>query len=173
SRRWRLRRGDGRCRPMLENTTRTRRAVVRHDDQHQRGQHEERRRDGGCLGEHGCGAARAKYRLRSHSAEGAGQIGRLAALQENHDDQKKAQDDVQSGDQVQHVRSEYTNEIANGRLRLCPFLPNELTGCRWQGCARITGWGRSTSKIAKRTQSYSSRNGSKKHKLLTAKSQMR
>jgi len=47
--------------------------------------------------------------LRSHPAERAGQIGCFTALQKNYDDQKKADNDMQSRNKVQHGSFEYNN----------------------------------------------------------------
>jgi pyridoxamine 5'-phosphate oxidase len=58
--------------------------------------------------------------LRTHAAERASQIGGFAALQENYDDQKKANNDVQSGNEVQHGSFEYNNgeEMAHFAKRI-------------------------------------------------------
>ena len=51
------------------------------------------------------GATRAKRRLRAHAAEGPGQVRRLPALQQHHDDQEDADQDVNQKKKNIHVNS--------------------------------------------------------------------
>lgn len=88
---------------MLQDAAGTRSAVIRHDHQDNRRQHEEHGCRGGCFGEHRRRAARAEDGLRTHTAKCAGQIGRLTALQKDHNNHEKTDDDVDRGDQVQHA----------------------------------------------------------------------
>jgi len=100
----RFRRRDGSRLAVLQNTPGTRRPIICHDDQNQRRNHKESCRDGGGLGQDRGGSARPEDCLRTHTSEGSRQVGRFSALQQNHDDQKKANDDVQNRDEVQHCQ---------------------------------------------------------------------
>ena len=64
--------------------------------------HEEHRAPCGELGEQVGRAARAKGRLRSLAAEGPGEIGGFALLQQHNSDQKQAYDDVNHNQKDEH-----------------------------------------------------------------------
>ena len=64
--------------------------------------HEEHRAPCGELGEQVGRAARAKGRLRALAAEGPGEIGGFALLQQNNADQKQADDDVNHYQKDEH-----------------------------------------------------------------------
>ncbi len=71
------------------------------DGERERRDHEDDRRPGGEPGEHvGCGA-RAEGGLRTLAAEGAGEVGRAALLEENDSDEEQAHDDVDDDDEVE------------------------------------------------------------------------
>ena len=67
------------------------------------GEHEEDGRPGGELGEEIGGAAGAEGGLRSLSAEGSGEVGGLALLDEDDADEEEADDDVEGDDEVDHA----------------------------------------------------------------------
>ena len=72
------------------------------------GEHEDHRSPGGNTSEHVGRGARAESGLRTLSAKGAGQIGRFALLQQHHENQNKAHQDVQDDDETEkeiHVES--------------------------------------------------------------------
>ena len=66
----------------------------RYDRQGDRSQHENHGRDRRRLREQRRRTTRPECCLRTHSAERSGQIGRLAALEEDHDDQEETHDYV-------------------------------------------------------------------------------
>jgi hypothetical protein len=68
-----------------------------------RGKHENDSCPGRGLGEHGSGRASAEGGLAAHASEGGGDIAALAALQQHDNDKKRANEDVNSGDQGNHV----------------------------------------------------------------------
>jgi hypothetical protein len=80
---------------VFQNTARAGRPVVLENYQRQRRYHEQRSSDGCRLRQNCGGTSRAEDRLRSHPAKCARQIGRLTALQQNDNNQKKANNDVQ------------------------------------------------------------------------------
>ena len=65
-------------------------------------------------------SARAERRLAARAAEGARQVGRLAALQHDHDNQKCADDDVQCDQHEIHFPAE-GQQAQSHRQRNCPF----------------------------------------------------
>ena len=66
----------------------------RNDRQRNRGQHEDDGRDRRGLRKQRCRTARTEGSLGTHSAKRASEIGRLAALQKDHNDQEEAHDYV-------------------------------------------------------------------------------
>src|SRR6185437_3171935 len=58
------------------------------------GQHKDNRAPGGSFGQHRRGASRSKSGLTAHSAKGGSNIAALSALQQHHNDQEQANDDV-------------------------------------------------------------------------------
>lgn len=73
------------------------------DGQHNRGHHEDNRRPGSCLTQRTGRAAWAEGRLAAHAAEGGGNIARAAALQQDNDDNEKANNNMNDGDQYNHL----------------------------------------------------------------------
>src|SRR5208337_3384342 len=65
--------------------------------------HEDDRGPGCGLGQHGGGGARAKSGLAAHAAKGRGNVGALATLQQNYGDEKRTNDDMNNGNQNDHV----------------------------------------------------------------------
>ena len=70
------------------------------DGEAERGHHENDCRPGGEAGEHVGGGAGAEGGLRTLSAEGSGEIGRAALLEEHDSDEEEADDDVDGDDEV-------------------------------------------------------------------------
>ena len=67
-----------------------------------RGEHEEDGRPGGELGEEiGC-SARSEGSLRSLAAEGSGEVGGLALLEQNDTDEEQRDDNVQDNEKNDH-----------------------------------------------------------------------
>ena len=73
-----------------------------HDGEGDGDDHEEYRAPSGELGEQVGRAARAKGRLRTLAAEGAGEVGGLALLQQHNSDQKQTDDDVNHYQKDEH-----------------------------------------------------------------------
>ncbi len=71
--------------------------------QRDRGEHEDDGRPRGGLGEHRRGRAASESGLAAHSAESGSNIAALAALQQHDDDEEGTDDDVNDGDQRNHV----------------------------------------------------------------------
>jgi len=65
------------------------------DRQADGGEHEDNRRVGGEAGEEVGGAAGAEGSLRTGTAEGSSEVGRLALLKQDYADEEQADDDVQ------------------------------------------------------------------------------
>jgi len=85
-----------------QNGTRSRCAAPPHGNNRQRnrGHHEKDRRPGGCSGKRGGGSPRTERRLAPHTAERGRDITALAALQQHHDDQEEAHNNVYRVDQA-------------------------------------------------------------------------
>ena len=92
--------GDGGCLYLVKHGVRADRALVK-DGQGDGGEHEDDGRPGGEAGEDVGRGAGAEGGLRTLSAEGAGEIGRAALLEQNDADEEEADDDVQDDDEVE------------------------------------------------------------------------
>jgi hypothetical protein len=68
-----------------------------------RGHHENNCGPGRRLGEHSGSGAGSKGGLAAHATEGSSDIATLAALQQHNDDEEGTDNDVDSGDQRNHV----------------------------------------------------------------------
>jgi hypothetical protein len=73
-----------------------------HDRQPDRGAHENDRRPGRQSGQQVGRATRAKRRLRTLSAKGAGKISRLALLQQYHTDEEQTDHNVHNDEKNEH-----------------------------------------------------------------------
>ena len=67
-------------------------------------------RPGGGFRQHGCSRASTEGSLAAHAAKGGGDVGTLPALQQHHDDQEQTNNDVNHGEQDNHV-------VLNPRIR--------------------------------------------------------
>src|SRR5579871_3386717 len=118
--------------------------------QRDRGEHEDDGRPRGGFGQHGGGGAGAECGLAAHAAESRGNVAALAALQQHNDDEEGANNDVNRGDQCNHVLSSLWGTSRDGQaLEISRLVgadgpwqqpsdfPTSLAqGQRWEGTVR-------------------------------------
>jgi hypothetical protein len=73
-----------------------------HDGEADGGEHEDDGGVGGELGEEVGGAARAEGGLRALAAEGSGEVGGFAGLEQDDSDEEEADDDVEEDEKIDH-----------------------------------------------------------------------
>ena len=106
-----------------------------HDREADGGEHEDDGRIGGQLGEEiGC-AAGAEGRLRTLTAEGSGEVGGFALLEEDDANDKERDDDMEDDEDIEHRSSVTTSWFRRFRSE------DLISEMRFRGCVDWCGGG--------------------------------